>query len=161
MSLFVRRYNWYIKRNGLKHNDKNLVNFRKASRKGSESEKDEKIVSCYGCGKVGHYNNECSELAKDKGRSGTNRKSRGRKAYIAFEEDEVTYNTSNSENNEEDDLCFMGHMNKAKNEVTFSESYYDYKPTDKDLQYSIEEMHVESLNAFEKLIAQNKTILKL
>jgi len=55
----------------------------------------------------------------------------------------------------------MGHMNKAKNEVTFSESYYDYKPTDKDLQYSIEEMHVESLNAFEKLIAQNKTILKL
>ena len=32
MSLFVRRYNRYIKRNGLKHNDKNLVNFRKASK---------------------------------------------------------------------------------------------------------------------------------
>jgi len=30
MSLFVRRYNRYIKRNRLKHNDKNLVNFRKA-----------------------------------------------------------------------------------------------------------------------------------
>jgi len=26
MSMFVRRYNRYIKRNGLKHNDKNLVN---------------------------------------------------------------------------------------------------------------------------------------
>jgi len=32
MSMFVRRYNRYIKRNGLKHNDKNLVNFRKASK---------------------------------------------------------------------------------------------------------------------------------
>ena len=40
MSMFVRRYNRYIKRNGLKHNDKNLVNFRRASRKGKESESD-------------------------------------------------------------------------------------------------------------------------
>jgi len=31
MNLFERRYNRFIKRNGLKHNDKNLVNFRKAS----------------------------------------------------------------------------------------------------------------------------------
>jgi len=51
MSLFVRRYNRYIKRNGLKHNDKNLVKFRKASRKGKESDSDEKVVSCYGCRK--------------------------------------------------------------------------------------------------------------
>jgi hypothetical protein len=29
------------------------------------------------------------------------------------------------------------------------------------LQYSIEEIHAESLNAFEKLIAQKKIILKL
>jgi len=34
MSLFVRQYNRYIKRNELNHNDKNLVNFRKSSRKG-------------------------------------------------------------------------------------------------------------------------------
>jgi len=45
MRLFVRRYNHYIKRNGLKHNDKNIVNFRKASRKGKESDSDEKLVS--------------------------------------------------------------------------------------------------------------------
>jgi hypothetical protein len=31
MGLFMRRYNLYIKINGLKHNDKNLVDFRKAS----------------------------------------------------------------------------------------------------------------------------------
>ena len=43
MRLFV--WNCYIKRNGLKHNDKNLMNFRIASRKGKESDSDEKVVS--------------------------------------------------------------------------------------------------------------------
>ena len=46
-------------------------------------------------------------------------KTRGRKAYIAWEEDEVTSNTSDAENKDEDDLCFMGQMKKAKNEVIF------------------------------------------
>jgi len=56
-------------------------------------------------------------------------------------------------------------MKKAKNEVNSSDSdsdsYSDFKPTYKDLQDSIEEIHVESLNAFKKIIAQKKTILKL
>ena len=164
MSLFVRRYNRYIRRNGLKHDDKNLVNFMKTSRKGKESDSDEKVVSCYVCGKVGHYKNECSEHAKERERFGFNRNSRGRKAYIAWEE-EVTSNTSDTENKDEDDLCFMGQMKNAKNEVILldsdSDSYSDFKPTYKDLQHFIEEMHAESLNAFEKLIAQKKTILKL
>jgi len=124
-SLFVRRYKRYIKRNGLNHNDKNLVNLRKASRKGKELDSDEKVVSCYGCGKVGHYKNECPKLAKERGRSGFNRNSRGRKAYIAWEEDEVTSNTSDTENKDEDNLCFMDQMKKAKNEVIFS----DFEPT--------------------------------
>ena len=165
MSMFVRRYNRYIKRNGLKHNDKNLMNFRKTSMKGRESDNDEKVVSCYGCGKVGHYKNECPEIAKERGRSRANRNSRGRKAYIVWEEDEVTSNTSDAENKDDDDLCFMVQTKKAKNEVIFpdsnSDSYSDCKPTYKDLQDSIEEMHAESLNAFDKLIAQKKTILKL
>jgi len=165
MSMFVRRYNRYIKRNGLKHNDKNLVNFRRASRKGKESESDEKEVSCYGCGKVGHCKNEYPELAKEKGRFGSKRNSGGRKAYIYWEEDEVTSNTSDTENKEEEDICFMGQMKKSKNEVIFSDSdsdsYSEFKPTYKELQNSIEEMHVESLNSFEKLMAQKKTILKL
>ena len=165
MSMFVRRYNRYIKRNGLKHNDKNLVNLRKASMKGRESDNDEKVVSGYGCGKVGYYKNECSEFAKERRRSGFNQNSRGRKAYIVWEEDEVTSNTSDTENKDEDNRCFMGQMKKAKNEVIFSDSdsdsYSNCKPTYKDLQDSIKEMHVDSLNAFDKIMAQKKTILKL
>jgi len=117
MSMFVRRYNRYIKMNGLKYNDKNLVKFRKASMKGRESDDDEKVVSCYGCGKVGHDKNECPELAKETGRSGANQNSRGRKAYISREEEEVTTNTSDAENKDDDDLCVMGQTKKAKNEV--------------------------------------------
>jgi len=57
----------------------------------------------------------------------------------------------------------MGQMKKAKNEVisSDSDSYSNFKPTYKDLQDSIKEMHAESLNAFEKLMPQKKTILKL
>jgi len=59
----------------------------------------------------------------------------------------------------------MDQMKKSKKEVIFldsdSDSYSDFKPTYKGLQDSIEEMHVESLNVFEKLISQKKSILKL
>ena len=85
--------------------------------KGRESDNDEKVVSCYGCGKVGHYKNECPELAKERGRSGANQNSRGRKAYISWEEEEVTSNTSDAEIKDDDDLCVMGQTKKAKNEV--------------------------------------------
>jgi len=142
MSLFVRRYNGYIKRNGLKHNEKNLVKFRKASRKGRESDNDEKVVSRYGCEKIGHYKNECPKLAKERGRSGAIRSSKGRRAYIVWEEDEVTSHISDTENKDEDDRFFMGQTKKAKNEVIFSvsdsDSYSDFKPTYKDLKDSIE-----------------------
>jgi len=128
--------------------------------KGKESDNDEKVVSCNSCGKVGHYKNECSEFAKERRRSGFIQNSRGQKAYIVWEEDEVTSNTSDTENKDEDDRCFMGQMKKAKHEVIFfdSDSYFNFIPTYKVLQDFIEKMHVEALNAFDKLIPQNKTI---
>ena len=43
--MLVRQYNHYIKINGLKHNDKNLINFGKTSLKGKQSENKEKVVN--------------------------------------------------------------------------------------------------------------------
>jgi translation initiation factor 2 alpha subunit (eIF-2alpha) len=56
----------------------------------------------------------------------------------------------------------MGHVKKKKkNKVTYSDSNSEFKPSYEELQQAIKEMHGEALNAFERLIAQKKTILKL
>lgn len=76
MGLFVRRFNRYIQKNGLRINDKNLSISRKAQLKG-EVVKEEKVLSCYGCGKVDHLKSECPELVKVKSKSNSSGKSRG------------------------------------------------------------------------------------
>jgi hypothetical protein len=48
MGVFVRIYNRYVKKNGMKHSDKNLINFRKAQRKGADFGNEEKVLSFYG-----------------------------------------------------------------------------------------------------------------
>lgn len=54
MSLFVMCYRKYIKRNNLKHFDKNLVKFLKSNgpRKLEDKKKKEMQVTCYKCGKI-------------------------------------------------------------------------------------------------------------
>lgn len=109
----------------------------KASLKGNEQEKEEKVGSCYGCGKFGHYKSECLELAKDKGKSNSNRNSRGRRAYIALEEDDTTSLLSNTENDEVAKKKFMGHVKKKKNEVTYSNSESEFNPSYEKLQQAL------------------------
>jgi len=46
MWLFVRRYNKYIKRNGLKHSSKNFINYCKQTNNKKEGGK-EKILQAY------------------------------------------------------------------------------------------------------------------
>jgi len=46
MILFVRRYNLYTQKNGLKHNNQNLINFRMDKLKIGEHTKEEKVLNC-------------------------------------------------------------------------------------------------------------------
>jgi len=71
---------------------------------------------------------------------------------------------NDTENDEIANLCFMGHMGHTKkntSEITYSDSDSGFKPSYKELQEDIEEMHCEALNSINKIISQKKNILKL
>jgi len=69
--------------------------------------------SCFGCGKVGHLRSECAELIKSKGKGSSYDKSKGRRVYIAWKEDEQSPTKINSESDEIAQLCFMGQRKKS------------------------------------------------
>ena len=100
MRLFVRCFNRYIQKNGLRRSDKSM-NSRKTQLK-------REGVKKYGCGKSGHLKSECPELIKTRGKSKSSDKSKGRRAYIAWEDEDTSSTRSDSENDDVDDLCFMG-----------------------------------------------------
>lgn len=89
MGLFFKRYHKYIKRNGVKHSDKNLINYRRQSNstKQDENKKEKSKVLCYNYGKVGHYKPYYPFLKKDKGKSQHKKPSKPRRAHITWESD--------------------------------------------------------------------------
>jgi len=144
MVLFVKRFNRYIKKHGLRSSDKNS---RRSQTKG-ENSKGEIGLSCFGCGKVGHLRSECPDLIKSKG---------GR-AYIAWEEDEKSSTKSDSENDEIAQLCFMGQRKKS---IEVSDRNSKPKPSYDELQNFLVEMHGNTMNAYKTIGNQKRTILKL
>jgi len=64
MVLFVKCFNCYIKKHGLRRSDKSS---RRSQTKGKNG-KDENGPSCFGCGKVDHLRRECPNLTKSKGK---------------------------------------------------------------------------------------------
>lgn len=87
MGFFVKRYQWYIRNNEVKHFDKNLTKFRrvaKASRE-YENKKGKFRSSCYDYGEFGHYRPECPMIKKDKDKGHHKRPSKSRKAYVSWE----------------------------------------------------------------------------
>ena len=104
MVLFMKRFNRYIKNHGLIIATKTLEGHKQNERI---------VISCFGYGKVGHLRSECPDLIKSKGKASSSDKSRGRRAYIAWEDDEVSSTKSDSEDDEIAQLCFMGQRNKS------------------------------------------------
>jgi len=157
MVLFVKRFNRYIKKHGLRRSDKNSSSSRKLQTKG-EISKDENDLSCVGCGKVGHLRSQCPDLIKPKGKASSSDKSRGRRAYIAWEDDEVSSTKSDSENDEISQLCFMGQRKKS---IEVSNPRSKINPSYDELQNVLVEMHGDAMNAFKTIGTQKTTVLKL
>lgn len=89
MSLFVRLYNKYLKRNKLKHTDKDLVSFINTHLPKKYQKREDDEITCYECAKFGHYRTTCPNLTKHhKSKDKTFYKTKGkssksRRAYIA------------------------------------------------------------------------------
>jgi len=61
--------------------------------------------TCFGCGKTGHIKTDCLDnQAKDKSVSKRVKRSKGRRAYISWEENEVS-STSSSSIEDEETIC--------------------------------------------------------
>ena len=150
----MKHFNRYIKKHGLRRSDKTS---RKSQTKG-ENSKEENGLSFFGCGKVDHLRSECPDLIKSKGKASLFDKSKGRRTYIAWEDDEVSSTKSDSENDEIAQLCFMGQRKKS---IEVSDHSSKFNPSYDALQNVLVEMHGDAMNAFKTIGTQKRTILKL
>jgi hypothetical protein len=148
MSLFVKRFNCYIKKHGLRKVDKDSSNLKRSQAKG-ESNQDDNTLSCYGCGKVGNLRNECPDPNNSKGRASSSDKSKRGRAYITLEDEDPSSTKSDSKNDEISHLCFMG---QKKNSIEVSNSNSNSKPSYDELQNILIEMHEATMKA---LLEQN------
>jgi len=110
-------------------------------------------LTCYGCGKQGHMKADCPNLAnKEKSIEKKNYKvGKGRKAYIAWE-DNASSSSSSSQEDFEANLCFMTGKNS---EVSSEDSSTSFNSTNySSLLNVFQEMHEEA----NKLARSNKRL---
>src|SRR3954470_2341235 len=115
MGLFVRRYNKYLKKNGAKHSNKGLINYRKQSTISKQYDNNKGRIKglCFNCGKDGHYKPDCPYLKKEKEKNQSKGHNKSKRAYIAWESDSSSESSSGDEE-EVANLCLMAHQHKKK-----------------------------------------------
>ncbi|KAK2403095.1 putative mitochondrial protein [Trifolium repens] len=174
MGLFVRRYNRYVRKNGIRHSDDNLKKFRKDSgycQKNEDARYSKKGI-CYECGQSGHYKPDCPKHKKKEKESFSNkRRSKGKKAYVAWESrsssSSSSLSSSSSDESEVANMCFTTHHHKKKDKAPKkvnqnpSSSYTSLEYH--DLQSAFEDLCSETRKAFKRLkeiIKVNKALEK-
>ncbi|XP_068498531.1 uncharacterized protein [Phaseolus vulgaris] len=101
ISLLTKRFSKFLKK---KSRDRNQQKRRYPKPNDSNSSN----YTCFGHGKTGHIKTDCpNNQSKDKSTSKRVERSKGRRAYISWEENEVSSTSSSSTENEENNLCFM------------------------------------------------------
>ncbi|KAK2403332.1 gag-protease polyprotein [Trifolium repens] len=162
MELFVRRYNRYVRKKGIRHSDDNLKKFRKDSgyRRKNEDVRYSKKRICYECGQVGHYKPDCPNLKrKEKESSSNKRRSKGKKAYVARKSSNSSSHSSSSASSSDEgevaNVCVTTHHHKKKDKApkkvnqnpSSSYTLLEYH----ELQVAFEKLHKETQEAFQRL----------
>lgn len=160
MSLLIRRYNRYIKRNKLKHTDKGLMNFRNTHLPKKDHMKEYDEITCYECCKLGHYRTTCQNITKHHTRKDKDfyktkgKSSKGRRAYITWEE-EVESSSSDSCSSSDDEYANFFLM-VWKKSVTSKVYNFDYENeyTYSELSNSFNVVYADSIKSIKKIALQ-------
>ena len=136
LSLLTKKFQKFFK---LKSRAKNQQSKRYTRKPDSNSNK----LTCFGCGKQGHMKADCPNLAnKEKSIEKKNYKAgKGRKAYIAWE-DNASSSSSSSQEDIEANLCFMAGKNSEFSSEDSSTSFNSTNYT--SLLQAFHETHEEA-----------------
>ncbi|XP_068466509.1 uncharacterized protein [Phaseolus vulgaris] len=101
LSLLTRKFNRFLKKKGRDRTQQKR-------RYPKPNESNSSNYTCFGCGKTGHIKMDCpNNQTKEKSASKKVERSKGRKAYISWEENEMSSTSSSSTESEETNMCFM------------------------------------------------------
>jgi len=123
ISLLTKRFSRFLKK---KSRDRN----QQKKRYPKSNESNSSNYTCFGCSKTGHSKMDCpNNQSKDKYASKKVERRKGRRAYISWEENEVSSTSSSSTESEETNLCFMvkdeGSISDSVSEFSMESNNYD------------------------------------
>ena len=123
IGLLTKRFNRFLKKK-----DRDRTQQKRRYPKPNESNSSN--YTCFGCGKTGQIKSDCpNNQIKEKPANKKVERSKGRKTYISWEENEVSSTSSSPTENEETNLCFMmkdeGSISDSVSEFSMESDNYD------------------------------------
>lgn len=155
MSLMVRKFKKFMKYKGKPKHSSSSSSTNTFQKKNQDSS----TPTCYNCGERGHIKPDCPQNQRrdKKGDRRFQKNQKGKRAYIAWEENDS--DTSNSDA-EEANLCLMAkHEEEDEEEVSYQDS--DFSLSYDELLIACEELNYKTIKLAKIASSSKKTISSL